>query len=165
GIIFWIYKNYGWPMAFIIMGLLGFIWLIFWLIYYEAPARQKSINQAEFDHIHSDAPEVIATGANKLTWFKMLGLIQTWAFVFGKFFTDPVWWFYLFWIPSYFNSRYNIDLKSSWVYVTVIYGITTIGSVLGGYLPGWLINRGWGIYHARKMFMLFYALCVTPIFF
>ncbi len=164
-IILWIYNLYGWRMTFILTGSLGFIWLIFWLLLYEIPSKKKNVNQAELDFIESDVPEVIIPGQEKTKWIHLLGMRQTWAFILGKFFTDPVWWFFLFWIPTYFNSRYHTNLSGSWGYLTVIYSITTVGSVLGGYFPGWLINRGWGIYRARKTAMLFYAICVVPVFF
>jgi ACS family hexuronate transporter-like MFS transporter len=144
---------------------LGFIWLIFWLIFYEAPTRHNRINKAEFNYIHSDSIEITPGTDRRLSWGRILGIRQTWAFIAGKFFTDPVWWFYLFWIPSYFNSRYNIDLKSSWVYVSTIYFVATFGSVFGGYLSGWFIKQGWPVYRARKTAMFMYALCVLPIFF
>jgi len=164
GIIYWISHEYSWRAAFIVTGLLGFIWLIFWLLLYEIPTKKKKVNPAELAYIQSDAPEIILSDEKKIKWVRLLGIRQTWAFVLGKFFTDPVWWFYLFWIPTYFNSRYHIDLRTSWVYVTVIYGITTVGSVLGGYLPGFLIGKGWSIYRARKTSMFIYALCVMPVF-
>ncbi len=108
GVIYFIYHSYGWRTAFFLTGIIGFVWLVFWLVFYEVPARQKRINQAEFDYIHSgDADEEKESGPNKLTWGRLLGVRQTWAFIIGKFFTDPVWWFYLFWIPSYFNTTYK----------------------------------------------------------
>ncbi len=166
GVIYFIYHSYGWRTAFFLTGIIGFVWLVFWLVFYEVPARQKRINQAEFDYIHSgDADEEKESGPNKLTWGRLLGVRQTWAFIIGKFFTDPVWWFYLFWIPSYFNTTYKIDLKSSWVYVSTIYFVATFGSVFGGYLSGWFMKQGWPVYKARKTAMFLYALCVLPVFF
>ena len=163
--IFLIYNSYGWRTAFFLTGALGFIWLIFWLIFYQVPARHNRINNLELSHIHSDTADIAeeATG-QKISWGSLLGFRQTWVFISGKFFTDPVWWFYLFWIPTYFNNTYKIDLKSSWVYVSTIYFIATFGSVLGGYLSGWFIKKGWPVYKARKTAMLIYALCVLPIF-
>jgi len=166
GVIYYIYHSHGWRTAFFLTGIIGFVWLVFWWVLYEVPARQKRINKAEFEYIHSgDAEEERESGPGKLTWGRLLGVRQTWAFVIGKFFTDPVWWFYLFWIPSYFNTTYKIDLKSSWVYVSTIYFIATFGSVLGGYLSGWFIKSGWPVYKARKTAMFLYALCVLPVFF
>lgn len=164
-VIMWIYHNYGWQEAFLWTGAIGFIWLIFWWIYYDIPARQKRLKQAEFDYIHSDAPDVATDNATKISWGKIISVRQTWAFVLGKFLTDPIWWFYLFWIPSYFNTAYNMDLKSSWVYVSVVYLVASFGSILGGYLSGWLIKRGMPVYKARKTAMFLYAICVVPVIF
>jgi ACS family hexuronate transporter-like MFS transporter len=154
-------SSLGWQMAFIITGALGFIWLIFWWVMYEIPTRKKGLSKAEFDHIHSDE-DAAATGG-KVSWGKMLRVRQTWAFVFGKFFTDPIWWFFLFWLPGYFSDTFKLDLsKPGWPLV-IVYSCTTIGSIGGGYLSGYLIKKGWPIYKARKSSMLFFAICVVPI--
>jgi len=154
-------SSLGWQMAFIITGALGFIWLIFWWVMYEIPTRKKGLSKAEFDHIHSD--EDATTTGGKVSWGKMLRVRQTWAFVFGKFFTDPIWWFFLFWLPGYFSDTFKLDLsKPGWPLV-IVYSCTTIGSIGGGYLSGYLIKRGWPIYKARKSSMLFFAICVVPI--
>lgn len=162
-IVMWIYNNYGWREAFLWTGAIGFIWLIFWLVYYQVPVKHKLINKAEFNYIHGDVADKAIDGGSKISWLKILSVRQTWAFVVGKFFTDPIWWFYLFWIPTYFNSTYHVNLTISWRYVSVIYIIASIGSVLGGYLSGYLIKKDWPVYKARKTAMLIYALCVVPI--
>ena len=164
-LIMWIYKNYGWRLAFFWTGAIGFIWLIFWWIYYQVPAKHKIINKAEFNYIHSDVTDKAVDDGSKVSWLRILSVRQTWAFVVGKFFTDPIWWFYLFWIPSYFNTTYHVDLKVSWVYVSTIYLVASLGSILGGYLSGFLIKKGWPVYRARKTAMFIYALCVVPIVF
>lgn len=156
--------SYGWQMAFIITGSLGFIWLIFWWFIYEIPSRKKGLGKAEFDYIHSD--EEPATGAGgKVAWGKLLAVRQTWAFVFGKFLTDPIWWFFLFWLPGYFSDTFKLDLsKPGWPLV-IVYSCTTVGSIGGGYLSGYLIKKGWPVYKARKSVMLFFAFCVVPVIF
>jgi ACS family hexuronate transporter-like MFS transporter len=157
-----ILASYGWQLAFIITGLLGFIWLIFWWFMYEIPSRKKKLSKAEFDYIHSDDEPVTAPGS-KVPWSKLLSVRQTWAFVFGKFLTDPIWWFFLFWLPGYFNDTFKLDLsKPGWPLV-IVYSCTTIGSIGGGYLSGYLIRKGWPIYKARKTVMLIFAICVLPI--
>lgn len=163
-LIMWITYAYGWEEAFIWTGAIGFIWLIFWWVYYDLPAKQKRLKKAEYDYIHSDKDEQEeeATGG-KVSWGKILGVRQTWAFVIGKFLTDPVWWFYLFWIPSYFNTTYGIDLKKSWMHVSTVYLVASFGSILGGYLSGYFIKRGWPVHKARKTMMFIFAVCVTPI--
>ncbi|HXB94719.1 MAG TPA: MFS transporter [Puia sp.] len=155
-------STYGWQMAFIITGSLGFIWLFFWWFLYEIPSRKKGLTRAEFDYIHSDE-EATATVGSKVPWGKLLRVRQTWAFVFGKFLTDPIWWFFLFWLPGYFSDTFKLDLsKPGWPLV-IVYSCTTVGSIGGGYLSGYLIKKGWPVYKARKTVMLFFAICVVPI--
>jgi ACS family hexuronate transporter-like MFS transporter len=159
----WILGIYGWQMAFIITGSLGFIWLILWRWKYEIPSRKRGLSQAEFDYIHSDADEAAGKDPQPISWGKLLKVRQTWAFVFGKFLTDPIWWFFLFWLPGYFSDTFKLNLsKPGWPLV-IVYSCTTIGSIGGGYLSSWLINRGWPVYKARKTVMLFFAFCVLPI--
>jgi MFS transporter, ACS family, hexuronate transporter len=154
--------SYGWQMAFIITGALGFIWLVFWWFIYEIPSRQKKLSKAEFDYIHSDE-EPVPASAGKVSWRQLLGVRQTWAFVFGKFLTDPIWWFFLFWLPGYFSDTFRLDLtKPGWPLV-IVYSCTTVGSIGGGYLSGYLIKKGWPVYKARKTVMFFFACCVVPI--
>ena len=160
-VIAWIFVSYGWHQAFIWTGSLGFIWMIFWLYFYEIPARQKRLTKEEFDYIHSDTTENATN--NRVSWFKILSIRQTWAFVLGKFLTDPIWWFYLFWIPSYFNTTYSLDIKKSAVYVSTVYVVAGFGSILGGHLSGWFIKKGWPVFKARKTAMLIFACCVVPI--
>jgi ACS family hexuronate transporter-like MFS transporter len=161
----WILGAYGWRPAFLWTGAIGFIWLIFWWIFYEVPERQKRLSKAEFDLIHSDSEtqEDLASKKTSVPWLKLLGIRQTYAFVFGKLLTDPIWWFFLFWLPSYFAEAYNIDLKKPNLQLVIVYTATTIGSVGGGYLSSFLIRKGWLVFRARKVSMLFFAFCVTPI--
>ena len=164
-LIAWIFSNYGWQEAFVWTGSLGFIWLIFWWWLYEIPSRQKRITKEEFEYIHSDSEEDLNDPSQKPVWSALFGQRQTWAIIFGKFLTDPVWWFYLFWIPSYFNTTYHLNLTSSAIHVSTVYIVASFGSILGGYLSGWLIRKGIPIYKARKYSMLLFACCVVPIFF
>ena len=158
-----IYEAWGWRAAFLWTGLLGFIWLIFWRIFYDLPEKQKRANRAEVDYIHSDEA-VAANNDVPVPWGRLLVTRQTWAFIIGKFLTDPIWWFYLFWVPSYFNTTYGLNLSTSAIHVSIVYVAAGFGSVLGGYLPGWLIkSKGWEVYKARKASMLFYALLVIPV--
>jgi ACS family hexuronate transporter-like MFS transporter len=158
-----ILASYGWQMAFIITGSLGFIWLLFWWFIYEIPARKKKLSKTEFDYIHSD-DEPVVTAGTKVPWGRLLKIRQTWAFIFGKFLTDPIWWFFLFWLADYFHKTFNLDvMKPGWPLV-IIYSSTTIGSIGGGYASGALIRRGWPIYKARKTVMFIFAVCVLPVF-
>ena len=153
---------YGWQMAFIITGALGFIWLVFWWFIYEIPSRKKRLGKAEFDYIHSDEVPPLASDS-KVSWLQLLRVRQTWAFVLGKFLTDPIWWFFLFWLPGYFSDTFKLDLtKPGWPLV-IVYSCTTVGSIGGGYLSGYLIKKGWPVYKARKTVMFIFACCVVPI--
>jgi MFS transporter, ACS family, hexuronate transporter len=156
----WLLGAYGWEMAFIVTGAVGFIWLIFWWIQYETPANTKQLQKAEYDHIHSDAEE---TDATPIKWASLFGIRQTWAFVFGKMLTDPIWWFFLFWLPSYFASTFQLDLKKPSLELIVVYTATTIGSIGGGYLSGFFIKKGLPVFRARKTAMLIFAIAVVPI--
>ncbi len=158
----WILGAYGWEEAFIITGAIGFIWLIFWWIFYEIPARQKRLTPNEYHYIHSDDD---ANDANRerVGWGKLFRIRQTWAFIFGKLLTDPIWWFFLFWLPSYFATTFQLDLKKPSLELAIVYTATTIGSIGGGYLSGYFIKQGWQIFKARKVAMLIFAFCVVPI--
>jgi len=161
----WILGVYGWQMAFIITGAIGFIWLIFWLIFYEVPSKHKKLGAAEYEFIHSDMDEVVITpeAEEKVKWAQLLGIRQTWTFVVGKLLTDPIWYFFLFWLPSYFSSTFNIDLSKPSLPLAIVYTATTIGSIGGGHLSSWFIKKGWPVFKARKVSMFFFACCVVPI--
>ncbi len=159
----WILGLWGWQEAFIITGAIGFIWLIFWWIFYEIPTKQRRLAQPEFEYIHSDSPETGDGDAEPVKWLRLFSIRQTWAFLFGKLLTDPIWWFFLFWLPSYFSSTFAIDLKKPSLELVVVYTATTLGSIGGGYLSGYFIRLGWPVFRARKTAMLIFALCVMPI--
>lgn len=161
----WILGVYGWQIAFLITGAIGFIWLIFWLIFYEIPSKHKKITAAEYEFIHSDVDEIVMPleGEKEVKWVQLLGLRQTWTFVVGKLLTDPIWYFFLFWLPSYFSSTFKLDLTKPSLPLAIVYTATTIGSIGGGYLSSWLIKTGWPVFRARKTAMLIFAFCVVPI--
>ncbi|OGX87035.1 hypothetical protein BEN47_12015 [Hymenobacter lapidarius] len=161
----WILGAYGWEEAFLITGAIGFVWLGFWWFCYEVPARQPKLQAAEYAYIHSDNPPESAEGDQgpAVSWGQLLRIRQTWAFIFGKLLTDPIWWFFLFWLPSYFANTFSLDLKKPSLPLVVVYSLTTVGSIGGGYLSSWLIKRGWTVFRARKMAMLLFALLVVPI--
>lgn len=161
----WLLGSYGWQQAFIITGALGFIWLIFWWILYEIPSRQIRLKPAEFEYIHSDN-EVVSEETDKpIKWISLLKLKQTWVFIIGKFLTDPIWWFFLFWLPSYFATTFSLDLKKPSIHLVVVYTATTFGSIGGGYLSSYLIKKGWAPLKARKVTLLIVAFAVMPIIF
>jgi ACS family hexuronate transporter-like MFS transporter len=155
----------GWQWAFILTGAFGFLWLIFWLIFYDVPQRQKRLKKPEYDYIHSDE-EPLQSGKEireRVRWFSLLNYRQAWAFVVAKFMTDPVWWFYLFWLPSFLNKQYGMT-KTDLVWpLATVYLMTTAGSIFGGWLSGYLIRKGWELFRARRTAMLTFALCVVPV--
>jgi ACS family hexuronate transporter-like MFS transporter len=157
----WITLTWGWSWAFIITGALGFLWLAVWLLVYHPPREHPSLSKAELDYIESDPVESV----QPIAWSRLLPHRQTWAFVAGKFLTDPIWWLYLYWAPDFLHKAHHIDLKGSALPIFVIYQIATIGSVAGGWLPARLMAKGWTLNRARKTAMLVPALCVLPIVF
>lgn len=159
---------WGWKWAFILTGAIGFIWLVLWQRYYTHPRDSKKLSKEEFDYIHSDKEDEEIekeSAAEKVPWIKLLGFRQTWAFALGKFLTDPIWWFYLFWLPDFLQSEYHLTMVEIAVPVAVVYLISTIGSVGGGYLPMFFINRNMPAFKARKTAMLIFAFCVIPVVF
>jgi ACS family hexuronate transporter-like MFS transporter len=161
--------KWGWEWAFIITGSIGFLWLIFWFAFYEIPARQKRLSKEEYDFIHSDVDEIKLSDETadeeKTSWFRLLSFKQTWAFFFGKFLTDPVWWFYLFWLPAFLKAQYGVDGTATALPVAVVYTMSSFGSIFGGWLPYYFINKGWSVYRARRTAMFIYALFAVPVVF
>ena len=181
----YIAKAWGWEWAFILTGVIGLTWLVFWFAFYGSPAaklQSGKLSQAEYDFIHSDIDEQEAekteAGKAKVSWFKLLTFRQTWAFFFGKFLTDPIWWFFLFWLPSFLNGENarkvdaymtahpgfaggaaNVPGVISWPFaVALIYTVSTFGSIFGGWLPKKFINGGMDPNKARKLAMFIFAL-------
>jgi ACS family hexuronate transporter-like MFS transporter len=152
--------TYGWQSAFIVTGLLGFLWLVFWLRIYERPETHRKLTPAELGYIRSDPPD---PPSGKIPWASLLRHRQTWAFVAGKFLTDPIWWFYLYWLPKFLNKTYGLTLTDLGLPLVVIYTMTSIGSIGGGWLSSRFISRGWPVARARKTVMLICALLIVPI--
>lgn len=152
----------GWQAAFIITGLLGFGWLAIWLFYYRAPAQHKSVSPSELAHINADAPPMETEPA--IPWLHLFRHRGTWAFMAGKFLTDPVWYLFLFWLPDFFAKRHGLDLMSFGPPLIAVYLLADVGSIGGGWLSSWFIKRGMSVNAGRKLAMLICALCVLPIF-
>jgi ACS family hexuronate transporter-like MFS transporter len=138
------------------------LWLAFWIPLYDIPQRATRLNAAELALITSDSTE--PADSAKITWGKLIRYRQTWSFILGKFLTDPVWWFYLTWLPDYFKQTRGLDIKKSWVHLVVIYLLITLLSVTGGWVTGFLSMRGYSVTRARKTGMFFFALCALPIY-
>ncbi len=158
----WIATNYGWETAFIVIGAIGFLWLIFWYMYYEPPHLQKRMGEAERAYIlASDAAEVAqqsATSSQKVKWSSLFRYKQTWAFSIGKFLTDGVWWFFLFWLPAYLKDQYGMTGTEIILPLVVLYSLTMVGSIGGGWFPVYFINKGYNAYDGRLRAMFVIAL-------
>lgn len=158
----WIAVNYGWGMAFILIGAIGFIWMFFWYILYEKPEKQKRLSQAELNYILED--EIIAekvetsTSKEKISWIQLLRYKQTWAFIIGKFLTDGIWWFFLFWLPKYLEAQFGLVNTDIAFPLSVLYSMTMVGSIYGGYFPMYFINKGYNAYEGRMKAMFIIAL-------
>jgi ACS family hexuronate transporter-like MFS transporter len=156
----WIRINWGWEAAFIIMGAIGFVWLGFWLFLYDRPEKQKRLSSAELNYIRSGEEEAAPTPAEKakVSWFRLLEYKQTWAFTFGKFMTDGVWWFFLFWLPAYLKVQYGIVDKAIMLPLALLYTMAMVGSIGGGWFPMYFIRKGHKVYDGRMKAMFVIAL-------
>ncbi|MFZ6722010.1 MFS transporter [Undibacterium sp. Ji49W] len=160
----WIAATWGWETAFIVIGAIGFIWMIFWNMFYERPEKQKYLSAAELAYINSgdtQNPEPVATEetpGKKISWMKLLSYKQTWAFVIGKFMTDGIWWFFLFWLPKYLEAQYQMHKTDIVIPLAVLYSMTMIGSIGGGWFPSYFMKRGYSAYDGRMRAMLVIAL-------
>src|SRR5690606_18651311 len=125
---------------------------------------KKGLSKQELEYIHSDEKSETQEVPVKIPWQKLLGLKATWAFIVGKFFTDPIWWFFLFWLPSYFSSAFDMDLTKPSLELGAVYAATTIGSIGGGYLSLFLVKRGLLLTKARRLSLLIAAMLVLPVF-
>ena len=155
----WVAVHLGWRWAFLFTGFFSATWLILWLFLYRRPQEHSRLSSSELHYIQSDPPEP----SIKIPWMRLLPHRQTWAFVLGKFMTDPIWWFYLFWLPKYLNATHGLTLTQLGPPLVAIYVAADIGSVGGGWLSSSLIKRGWNINRARKTAMFICALCVLPV--
>lgn len=153
--------NFGWQAAFIAVGAVGFLWVLLWGALYQRPEENRNLSQEELTYIRSDASET--NPAARTPWASLLGVRQTWGIVFGKFLTDPIWWFFLSWLPKFFHDKHQLNLSSMGLPLVVIYTMSTIGSIGGGWLSGFLIRSGWTVDRSRKAAFLLCAVCVVPI--
>ena len=149
----------GWRMAFIITGVMGFPWLIFWFWLYDSPARQRRVSKAELDYIRVDDEPATAQADSQasLSWFKLFRYRQLWSFFTGKLLTDGIWWFYLFWLPDYLNKQFHMTKQQVMLPTFTVYGVAIVGSIYGGSIPKKLIERGMSVYKARMTTMFIIA--------
>jgi ACS family hexuronate transporter-like MFS transporter len=157
----WVTLMWGWKWAFIVTGALGFVWLAFWLLLYRRPEEHPRLSRGELAYIRSDPPE----STESVPWLSLLGHRQTWAFFLGKFLTDPIWWFYLYWLPKFLDANWGVKLAGLAAPLVVIYLVADVGSVGGGWLSSSLIKRGWTVNAGRKTAMLIAALLIVPTMF
>ena len=158
-IVPWIVVHLGWRWAFVMIGSIGLAWLILWMLLYGKPENHPRCTAGELNYIRSDPVEPSA----KISWARLLPHNQTWAFALAKFVTDPVWWFYLFWIPDYLQREHGLRLTQIGLPIVAIYVISDLGSVAGGWLSSSLMRHGFSANAARKSAMLACALCAAPI--
>ncbi len=158
----WLTITYGWYEAFIFTGALGFIWVILWVFMFNNPEKHKKVNKLELSYIQSDPVE---SETVKIPWMRLLRYRQTWAFIAGKFLTDPIWWFYLYWLPKFLAEKYGLNLIELGWPLIVIYTMTSIGSIGGGWLSGSFIKKGWTVNKSRKVVMIICAILIVPIIF
>ena len=145
-IVPWIALNWGWRWAFVVTGSLGFLWLFLWLALYRSPNSEARTPNPE----------------PRVPWLRLLGLRQTWAIVTGKLFADPIWYFYLYWLPKFLDKTYGIKLAQVALPLITVYVIADVGSIAGGWLSSGLLKRGWTTNRARKTAMLLMALAIVP---
>jgi ACS family hexuronate transporter-like MFS transporter len=150
----------SWRGAFVVTGAFGLVWLACWLVYYRPPEQHRSVSQAELDLILSDPVEK----TERVPWSRVLPCKETWAFAIAKFLTDPIWWFYLFWLPRYLQSTFGLSLADNRLPLIIIYSISTVGSIGGGMISSAMLSRGKSPNVSRKTALLICALCVVPVF-
>ena len=161
----WIAYTWGWHWAFVLAGVAGIVWLAAWLPLFDSPRRTKRVSATELALIESDAADQSAGDSGKITWGEVLRHREAWSFIAAKFLTDPVWWFFLIWLPDFFKKTRGLDIKNSWTLLVSIYAIITVLSIFGGWVTGFLSDRGWTVTRARKTGMFVFALAVLPIAF
>lgn len=152
---------WGWQAAFLVTGGLSAAWLVAWLLIYRSPEEQPRLSAVELAHIRSDPPEPMV----RVPWSRILHHRQAWAFVAAKFITDPIWWFFLFWLPKFLHAEYGLTLLGLGLPLIVIFVMADVGSIAGGWLAGRLIRHGWSVNRSRKTAMGICALAVVPIVF
>jgi ACS family hexuronate transporter-like MFS transporter len=160
-IVPWVTIRYGWHAAFLATGGFSALWILWWYRNYRKPANHPTLTGVELRYIYQEAAEQMGPSTR---WAKLLGLRQTWAFSIPKFLTDPIWWFFLFYLPAYFSARFHLDLSHLGPPLIIVYSASTIGSVAGGWLPAPFRHLGLSATNARLLAMLLCACMVVPIF-
>ena len=162
-IVPWVTLRYGWHAAFLTTGLFSVLWILWWFRYYRTPTDHSTLTARELRHIYQEAAADMGPSPS-VPWRRLLGFRQTWAFSIAKFLTDPIWYFYLFWLPSYFSAKFNLNLSHLGLPLIIVYNVSAIGSIGGGWLPAPFRRLGLSPNYARLMAMLFCAFLVVPIY-
>jgi ACS family hexuronate transporter-like MFS transporter len=157
--IFSLVDHTSWQFAFVLTGAISAVPMLLWMRMYRRPQEHSRLSPGELRYIQSDPNEPIV----KIPWLRLLPFRQTWAFAIGKFLTDPIWWFFLFWLPKFLASKHGLLSNGMALPLVVIYNAASVGSILGGWLPAKLLKAGWSVNRARKTAMLICALAVVPI--
>lgn len=160
-IVPWVTIRFGWRAAFLTTGIFSALWILWWWKFYRKPTDHPTLTGAELRHIYKEAAEQMGPST---PWIRLLGFRQTWAFSLAKFLTDPVWWFYLFWLPKFFTARFHLNLLHLGLPLVLIYNMSAVGSIGGGWLPGPFRRVGLSNVGARLAAMLFCACLVVPVF-
>ena len=153
--------NFGWHSAFLITGIFSASWILVWFFKYHKPTEHPTLSKTELAYINQDPPEKPGPST---PWIKLFGIRQTWAYAIPKFLTDPIWWFYLYWLPGYFNDRFHLSLVGLGLPILIVYNASALGSIYGGYLPATFIRLGLSPERARLAAMLLCACLVVPVF-
>jgi ACS family hexuronate transporter-like MFS transporter len=161
-LVAWLLQFSTWHAPFFVAGAAGVMWVAAWWLFYAAPERHSLVSPEELAYIRSNSVSP-SQDAPAVPWLQLFVYPQAWSFFVAKFLTDPVWFFLLFWLPDYFKKTRHLDLKASWPHLMTIYAIVTVLSLVGGYLPGYLVRRGWSVTRARKTGLFLYALFVLPV--
>jgi ACS family hexuronate transporter-like MFS transporter len=165
-IVPWIDIHYGWRAVFLFTGALGLVWLVWWWTGYRPPEDHLGLSSGEYAYIRGgQVANNVQTDETAVSWQTLLGKRQTWAFSIAKFLTDPVWWFYLYWLPKFLEQRYHVNLTHIGLPLITVYLVSDVGSVAGGWMPAFLVRRGFTVTRARLVPMLTSALCVLPVMF
>jgi ACS family hexuronate transporter-like MFS transporter len=160
-IVPWVTLRYGWHAAFLTTGIFSVLWILWWFRYYRRPTDHPTLTAQELRHIYQEAATDLGPS---MPWRRLLGCRQTWAFSVAKFLTDPIWWFYLFWLPSYFSAKFNLNLSHLGLPLIIVYNVSVVGSIGGGWLPAPFRRLGLSPQYARLAAMLVCASLVVPIF-
>jgi ACS family hexuronate transporter-like MFS transporter len=154
-------RSFGWHSAFLITGIFSAAWIVMWFFKYQKPADHPALSAAELAYINQDPPEKPGPST---PWVKLFGIRQTWAYAIPKFLTDPIWWFYLYWLPGYFSDKFHLSLFGLGLPILIVYNASAVGSIYGGYLPASFIRFGLTAERARLTAMLLCACLVAPVF-